>query len=392
MLGKESLSQKDTENKAEKPFDLGKFVDFETLKIKVEVLSEKQKQIAHLVDPRFFKDEINPFRKGKTKEDYKYITPIDLDEELFYIHPFMDPAVLEQGNVRRFPSGVNEKYISEKFFEDRWVSEGNNNLSLLLEKYLSEHVEGLKNKDKIRMLDVGPCGGAITTLFALRALDRVGLLDKVEISMLDIVPNVLEATLLGRFRVPQKLIDEYLLNYAGKEGKNYKDLLHQGTLFGVEEWYNENGTESPFEGDKPLEVSDRNEQRGSMRVKYYRGDGETLPSDIKDYDIVLAGYVHHHMNLVGRKSLCQQMEQATKDSGFIGVADFYVPTYEDYMKWYKPHFEKHGDAPPVECPMVDASQLKSWFQKTKIEDENTINIEKSYIFAGEKLPGLEALK
>ncbi|HRY91280.1 MAG TPA: hypothetical protein P5229_02980, partial [Candidatus Gracilibacteria bacterium] len=201
------------ENGSENPLEV--IVGFASMRLKTENLSERQKRFAHLIDPRFFSGGKNYFRHRKKRADYIYTTPVDLEEDLFYLHPLMDPQVLEQGNVRRFPSGINEKYICEKYFEDKWVSEGNNQLALQLESYINDHLDILKQKDRITLLDIGPCGGAITTLFALRALNKFGLLSKVELALLDIVPNVLEATLLGKFTVPDELISEYGLEFLG---------------------------------------------------------------------------------------------------------------------------------------------------------------------------------
>ncbi len=370
------------EESAKNPLE--QLVNFHSLKLLPEKLSERQRQFAHLIDPRFFEGNLNPSREGKSKKDYSYITPIELEKDLFYLHPLMDPSVLEQGNVRRFPSGVNEKYIAEKYFEDQWVSEGNNLLSRKLESYILANLAELERKDRIKLVDIGPCGGAITTLFALKALEKYGLLEKVEVSLLDIVPNVLEATLLGKYHVPNELLEEYGLGYAGKDGENYKSFLSGGVLHGVKEWYESGDNPLSEMAEAALKKSGENKgsSTGSPDVHYYRGDGETLPLDIRDYDIVLSAYTHHHMNLYGRKSLCLQMEQAACDGGFIGIADFFVPSYEDYLAWYKPHFEKYGDAPPVECPLVDGQTLASWFEQVEISEIS--NIEKSFVFGGVK--------
>jgi len=197
------------------PQGLTDVFDFSTGFIRVENLSPLQMEYAHLIAPEFFQAGVNPFRNEDS--NYSYTTDLELNEELFMLHLFMDPKVLEQGNVRRFPAGVNQKYIREKYFEDRWVSEGNDALSAQLEAYVLNNLDALSAQEEIHMLDVGPCGGSITTLFMLRAFEKFGLLDKVQISMLDIVPNVLEATITGEF------------------GERYKAILSQGKMHGVSE-------------------------------------------------------------------------------------------------------------------------------------------------------------
>lgn len=362
---------------------LERIFDFETFQVSVDQLSEKQKRYAHLIDPRFFDGGVNPFRVGKSAHDYRYETPVDLEEDLFYLHPFLDPFALEQGSVRRFPAGVNEKYIAEKYFEDKWVSEGNEKLSMELEAYLKENYDVLCAKEKIFVVDIGPCGGAITTLFALRAFARAGLIDKVHLKMLDIVPNVLEATLLRRFHVPCEMIDEYGLEFAGQDGGVYKKFLGGGVMHGVKEWYQQGNPQSSLTEEALLKSDENNGlHEGFVRVDYFRGDGESLPSEIHDCDIVLSAYTHHHLNMIGRRELCHQMVAATRQGGFVGVADFYVPTYEDYIEWYKPHFEKYGDAPPVECPLVDGHTLSGWFEGVKMG--NVRQSRRSFVVSGVK--------
>ncbi|MFC1682550.1 class I SAM-dependent methyltransferase, partial [Nanoarchaeota archaeon] len=216
-----------------------------------------------------------------------------------------------------------------------------------LENYIKKNFNQLKKSKKIKLLDIGPCGGAITTLFALRSLDKFNLLDKVEIYLLDIVPDVINLTKKRNFDLPKEMIKEYGFGFAGESGQKYKKLMQ------------------------------------SNKVKGIIGDGETLPKTVRDMDIVLAGYLHHHMNLITRKNLAAQMERATKKGGFIGVVDFYVQNYEEYMNWYRPHFTKHKTPPPVECPLLDGNILSSWYKNTSIKDVNN-NLEKSFTFWGIK--------
>lgn len=346
--------------------NLQKIFDFKKLKIKVKNLNNNQKNYLHLIDPRFFPKNLNPYRENKKREDYVYETPVNLEKDLFYLHPLMDPSVLEQGAVRRFPAGVNKNYISEKYFDDKWVSEGNNALKKLMEIHIKNNLEYYQKKKIIRLVDIGPCGGAITTLFALGALAKYNLLEKTKIAELDIVPNVLEATILGKFFVPNEIIREYSLEYAAENGKYYKKILKNGILHGVKEWYKDPQNKQTIFTEQALKLSKKNNKNNNHKVDYFRGDGEKIPARLKNYDFVLSAYTHHHMNIIGRKKLCEQMEKMAGKNGFIGIVDFYVKDYEKYMKWYKPHFIRYGDAPPVECPVIGPDILKNFFSKTKI--------------------------
>jgi hypothetical protein len=314
-------------------------VNLSTLKINENAFNQNQKEIFHLIDCRFFDGGINKYRNKNTNLVYK--TPLSLTEDYFHLHPFLDPMVLEVGAKRRFPKEVNKHYISEKYFEDKWVSDGNNQLSIYLEKWVGENINKLVKQKTIKLLDIGPAGGAITTLFALRALHKFDLLDKVEIYLLDIVPDVIEITKEGDFDIPNELIEEYGLFFAGKDGEIYKEIMKSNRVHGV------------------------------------IGDGEVFPSVIKDIDISIVAYTHHHMNLIARKSFSRQMNKTTKKGGFIGVVDFYKESYDDYMSWYKPHFEKHKTPPPVEYPLLDAETLSGWYDG---DTQDIIYLKNSFVF------------
>lgn len=328
---------------------LDELVDWSSLTLRTEALTTRQRELAHLIDPRFFADGTNLFRAGKVPSDYHYETPLALEEDAFLLHALMDPSVLELGAVRRFPPAVNEKYLVEKFLDDRWVSDGNDRLSQRLEDHLRQHLEHYRAAETIRLLDIGPCGGAITTLFALRAFDRTGLLSKTVTGLLDVVPSVLEATRKGAFVIPEAMINSFDLAHAGSDGSVYKRRL-----------------------------------ASAKKTSYYLGSGaELLAKLIGQFDVVLAGYVHHHMNLHGRRALCQQMEAAVRPGAFIGVVDFCAPDHRSYMEWYRPHFQQTGDAPPVECPLVTGERLATWFSRSDVGDVDT-KIPRSFVLSAVK--------
>lgn len=321
-----------------------KIFNLDTLTLNEDQLSKKQRKYLHLVDKRFFPNKVNPYQSED--QDWSYQISLNLDEELFQLHAMFDPRVLATGAEARFTESINKDYLGEKYFEDKWVSNGNNALALGLEAYIKSNLEELEAKNEIKLLDIGPCGGAITTLFALRALDKYDLLDKTRIYLLDVVPEVLEVTKQGSFSVPQEMIDEYNLAFAGKQGEKYIALMQ------------------------------------SDRVEAVLANGENLPEQIQDIDISVTAYVHHHMNLHARSDLAKQTEKVVRANGFIGVVDFYRPTFQDYMAWYKPHFKKAGTCPPVECPLIPKEVLASFYQGTSIKESR--DLEKSFMFWGER--------
>ena len=362
-------------------------VDLETLKVKefAPRVFSSWRQAFHggLVDPRFFEGGVNPFRTEN--QDLSYKPDINLEEELYYLHALMDPKVLEAGNVARFPVKVAQGYVAEKYFDDKWISVGNHALAQSLRKYLAAQAPRLQKQKEIKFLDIGPCGGALTTLFCLQPLYEAGLLEKTTISFLDIVPCTLELTLLGEFNVPQELVEEFGLSHAGAQGDAYKELLKQGQQFGLNEWYATHPDKKNQFTKAAQEASDANKARGIQRVRYCRGDGDVLPESIPDhdFDIVVNGSLFHHLNLLGRQHLAGHLEQAAKQGAFIGVMEMYTRTHKEYMKWYKPHFEGSGVTPIVECPCLNSKELSKYFLNT---DFTTFNekLYRTFVIAGER--------
>ena len=358
-------------------------VNMETLKVRTNSLTPLQREHAHLIDPRFFDGNINTFRTEGVSLSYK--PDINLPEELYFMHALMDPVVLEAGNVARFPVRVAQGYVSEKYFEDKWISVGNEALAQELRKYIARHEDRLQQQEQIKILDIGPCGGAMTTLFCLQPLYEAGLLDKTTVSLLDIVPCTLEVTLLGEFGVPQELIDEFGLIHAGTNGEAYKTLLKQGQQFGLKEWYALHPDKKHQFSDVAQRASDENSARGIERVRYCRGDGDVLPESVpeQDFDIVVNGSLFHHLNLLGRQHLAGHLEQAAKPGAFIGVMEMYTRTHKEYLKWFKPHFEGTGVTPIIECPCLNSKELSKYFLNT---DFTTFNekLYRTFVIAGER--------
>ena len=317
---------------------LERVIDMKTLRVREDELTPLQKRFIHLIDPRFL-----PYNEDLyASNDYSYEPDLDLQEEVFNLYPLFRKEVLAASSRIRFTDTVNEVYLAEKFFEDKWVSEGNNRLAQFLKHYFHNH-----RKRNIKLLDIGPSGGAITTLFALKTLDQQGLLDQVEIYLLDVVQSVLDITKRGEFIVPQGMIEEYKLEHAGKFGEQYKELMQ------------------------------------SDRVHPIVYDGETFPEKVRDIDIALSAYVHHHLNIYQRRNLATETERVTNRNGFIGVVDFYVNSFKEYMQWYRTHFEKHGIIPPTEYPRISVEQTMQDYKQTRIVRIDS-NLKNSFAFWGIK--------
>ncbi len=146
------------------------------------------------------------------------------------------------------------------------------------------------------MIELGSSLGAITTLFTLREISRIGLLDKVDIWLLDIYKRGLDETKKLKFDIDLILKD-------GEFGDDFDKNLLKTKL--------------------------------SLAV-VVRANITDLPKNLPRFDIVLSGFTHHHLNIHDKKVVCLEMEKIAKRGAFIGVGDLYFD-YSNFIKWLKKH-------------------------------------------------------
>ena len=217
---------------------------------------------------------------------------------------FLDRRIFMLTAEKRF-SKLNKDYIMKKFREEKFPIEGNNFLGKMIFDYIKKNLLFMKQKKKIVLLDIGSAGGALTTIFALKALHPFNLIDKTEILFVDVAEAVLQSTTLGNFFLPSDFIVKYNLAKFGKNGRGIKGLL--------------------------------------SKAERYCSDLVQLPKEIRNVDICISGFTHHHLNIFDKALACSEMERITRKGGFIGVADESLD-YEKYLKWLKQHKnEKNSD-------------------------------------------------
>ncbi len=161
---------------------------------------------------------------------------------------------------------------------------------------LRDHLRHLPRRTKLSVLDLGPGVGALTTLFAVRELAGLGLLEKLEVSLtlLDVSAEVLEYCKSGKFHIPEELRDEF---FAGLDLDKYRYLLScADTLV---------------------------------------GDGSVM-SLSGQFDVILSGFALHHMNNEGRRNAIRNICGALAPGGFLGIVDESL-TYSQYLEYLANH-------------------------------------------------------
>lgn len=244
-------------------------------------------------------------------------------------------------------SALDRDYIKRKFEEERFPVTGNRLMSNYLLRYLRDN-PSLKSKKEILLLDIGSAGGALSTLFAIDALDKAGLLTQARILLVDVANNALKATVEGNFTLPPKFIKANKLGRFGSNGGRLRGIL-------------------------------------AKQAKYFCADTVSLPKEIRNVDICISGFTHHHLNLADKKLACGEMERVTRLGGFVGIADESL-AYRDYLAWLKFHAEeKNSSGMPVpiaqEC-FIALSKHVALFKRLEARWKNRGR--EYYCFAGVK--------
>ncbi len=67
------------------------------------------------------------------------------------------------------------------------------------------------------------------------------------------------------------------------------------------------------------------------------GNIVTLPEDLNDFDIVIAPYIHHHLNIYDKRKACQEMQRISSPGGIILIGDltFDYPQFKDWLLYHK---------------------------------------------------------
>lgn len=289
------------------------------------------KDLLPFVDKRIMTGLSIPEHKGGYKPDES------IPARYFFSHHLLDTMACSEGSKRRFNEKGVRRYLVEKFAEEPWVAAGNSRLSEKLEAYLEQNLCRMEQLQEIRVLDFGPSGGALTTLFALRALERYGLLEKARLYLLDIVPQVIEMTINGDFVFPEA-IQGYGLGFAGKGGSIFKQMLSEAT---------------PIVGDFH----------------------EYTPQE--KFHIILNGYTIHHLNIFDKQDCAEFMERNLEQKGAIAIVDFFVRSFEEYKEWLVGHLKANPDSPaPVESPYFGREQIQGFFSLPVLEKDD--NLEHSW--------------
>jgi len=262
------------------------------------------------------------------KEIIEKLNNATISKKEFKLLPYLDRKIYKETAKKRFSS--LDIHLDKKHIDWKIRIQANNDFALCLRHYINKNLPYLKKLEEIKIIELGSSLGAITTLFALRELARFNLLNKTKIWLLDIYKGGLIETKKLNFNLD-------LIIKEGKFGKNFNTELLKSKL-------------------KSANVSE--------------ADILKLPKNLPQFDIVLSGFTHHHLNVSDKELACKEMERITKKKGFIGVGDLFF-TYDKFIKWLKKHKgerDKKGERVPYAVEsFIPILKHTLFFKKSKIQ-------------------------
>ena len=199
------------------------------------------------------------------------------------------PEEYLNSSIIRF--GRHDDYIKEKLLVDFFAIKGNLMIVEGLKIHIKDRLEFFKETAKIRILDVGPAIGAISTLLVLQALEKFSLLEKSQVYLLDASQRVIDKTQEGNFFYPSSILDQDL---------------------------------------KPKLIKKIKSSRAEM------GLADKIPWDNDYFDITLSGFLFHHLHRDIKPLAAKEIMRTLAPNGFLGVAEEWFDDYaEEYAKHHK---------------------------------------------------------
>ena len=215
-----------------------------------------------------------------------------ISREEFKVLPYLDRRLYEETARNRF--SLLDTNIDSNHPDFNLRIEANAHLRDAVGSYIKKNKRYLARQKKIKVIEIGASLGAISSLYALDCLYKAGLIDKVELTLVDICREPLERT---------KRLDFDLEQICKKGGLSI-----------------------------PIEIL----RRILQNMGIIEGNALGMQQRDKNYTISMAAFTHHHLNVYDKRIACRELERITAENGGIIIGDL-IFSYDDFVEWLTKH-------------------------------------------------------
>lgn len=223
---------------------------------------------------------------------------------------FVTSSIIRFGGLR--------DYIQEKLLMDYFIIEGNIGIARSVKFFIQNQKTRLEAMTQIKLVDVGPAIGALSSLLVLQEFARAGLIKKVKLILVDASERVVERTQRRDFEFPDSLIE-----------KTFKSQI-----------------------------------LNTLRLsKGINALAEEIPLKDNIADITICGFTFLMIHDDNKHLAANEIQRITKPGGFIGIADEWFDNPEEHRALHD------QDEIPLafEAP-ISYRRLRSLFKQIEIFD------------------------
>lgn len=218
-----------------------------------------------------------------------------LTREEFELLPYIDGRMYLNTATERFSSWVSP--FDPNYLDWPRRVRVQEKLCESLRAALKSSIQDFQNREHIKIIYLGAALGSISSYFSLAVLKDYGLLEKTKVYLYDLLPEPLGFTKQGLFEFCQEAAQSTGLSgiFSPEE---YKNVLKNCELFS--------------------------------------GNITNLPESFADFDIAVAPYIHHHLNIFDKRLACQEMQRILRRGGIALIGDLTFD-YESFSEWLEYH-------------------------------------------------------
>ncbi len=244
-----------------------------------------------------------------------------LTKEEFKLLPYIDGRMYLTSATTRFSGWISP--FDPNYLDWARRVKIQKNLSKSLKVALESEMREFQKREQIKIIYLGAALGSISSYFSLAVLKEYGLLNKSKVFLYDLLPEPLGLTKQGLFEFSQEAAQSTGL----------------------------------------LEVFSPKEYKAALaNCEIVTGNITNLPEDFADFDIAVAPYIHHHLNIFDKRLACQEMQRILRQGGIALIGDLTFD-YDSFLTWLAYHITE--DLPYALESFIPLQEHMNFFKSPK---------------------------